>query len=203
MNTQWWYRQAAADEWTRLVQVVPPTGPVVSVDEAKRHLRIYHDDDNYDIVAMVAAAQAVIEGPQGIGIALSPQTWRLSLDHFPREIIIPLGPVTSIVSVTYKDTDNSQQTVSSLRYDLDANPVKIWPARDTAFPATYYEPGVVKTTFVCGYTTLPQDLRWAILLLVGGFYDNREAFTTSLKGLAELPLGVSSILDRYRVGRFA
>jgi uncharacterized phiE125 gp8 family phage protein len=60
----------------------------------------------------------------------------------------------------------------------------------------------VKVTFVCGYAELPQDLRWAILLLVGHFYQNREAVTTDLKAI-DLPMGVASILERHRVGRFA
>lgn len=190
------------NEWTRLVRTVPPASPVVSLAEAKRHLRVFHDDDDADITAMVAAAEAAIEGPYGIGIALSPQTWRLSLDHFPCEIIVPLGPVTAVTSVAYSDANGSPATVSGLRLDLDSSPLRIWPARDTAWPETYCEPGVVKITFSCGYATLPQDLRWAILLLVGHFYQNREAVTTDLKAV-DLPMGVASILERYRVGRFA
>ncbi|PDS97525.1 hypothetical protein CO659_12735 [Rhizobium sp. S9] len=190
------------NEWTRLVRTVPPASPVVSLPEAKRHLRVLHDDDDADIQAMVAAAEAAIEGPNGIGIALSPQTWRLSLDHFPCEIIVPIGPITAVTSVAYTDSSGSPATVSGLRYDLDESPMRIWPARDTAWPETYCEPGVVKVTFVCGYATLPQDLRWAILLLVGHFYEHREAVTTDLKAI-DLPMGVASILERYRVGRFA
>jgi uncharacterized phiE125 gp8 family phage protein len=205
------------NEWTRLVRTVAPTGPAVSVDEAKRHLRIYHDDDNDDIEAMIAAAQAAIEGPNGIGIVLMPQTWRLSLDSFYEthgfarrhefcgrgEIIVPLGPVTSVVSVTYRDANDVDQPITGLRYDLDESPLRIWPARDTAWPIVWREPGAVKVTFECGFAELPQDLRWAILLLVGHYYEDREAISTDQKGLAEIPLGVSSILERYRVGRVA
>lgn len=190
------------NEWTRLVRTVPPASPVVSLPEAKRHLRVFHDDDDADIQAMVAAAEAAIEGPYGIGIALSPQTWRLSLDHFPCEIIVPLGPITSVTSVSYTDANGTPVSVTGLRFDLDSSPLRIWPARDTAWPETYCEPGAVKITFVCGYATLPQDLRWAILLLVGHFYEHREAVTTDIKAI-DLPMGVASILERYRVGRFA
>jgi len=188
--------------WTRLVRTVAPASPVLSLPEAKRHLRVLHDDDDDDIMAMIAAAIDAIEGPSGIGIALSPQTWRLSYDHFPCEIIVPLGPVTAVTSVSYTDRNGSPQTVPSLRFDLDESPLRIWPARDTSWPEIYCEPGAVKITFVCGYPELPQDLRWAILLLVGHFYQNREAVTYDLKAM-DLPMGVSSILERYRVGRFA
>lgn len=190
------------NEWTRLVRTVAPASPVVSLAEAKRHLRVLHDDDDVDIEMMVAAATACIEGPNGIGIALSPQTWRLSLDGFPCEIIVPLGPVTDVTSVSYVDGNGTPATVSGVRFDLDESPLRIFPARDTPWPSTYCEPGAVKVTFACGYTELPADLRAAILLLVGHFYEHREAVTTDLKAI-ELPMGVTSILERYRVGRFA
>lgn len=190
------------NEWTRLVRTQAPASPVVSVVEAKRHLRVFHDDDDADIEAMVASAEAAIEGPTGIGVALSPQTWRLSLDRFPCEIIVPLGPVTAVTSVGYVDANGSDATVTGLRFDLDSSPLRIWPARGTAWPSATCEPGAVKVTFVCGYVDLPKDLRWAILLLVGHLYENREAVTTDLKAV-DLPMGVSSILERYRVGRFA
>lgn len=173
----------------------------MTLAEAKRYLRVFHDDDDDDITSMIAAAEASIEGPNGIGIALLSQTWRLSLDHFPCEIIVPLGPVTGVTSVTYRDDAGADQSVSGLRYDLDQQPLRIWPARDTSWPSVACEPGAVKITFECGYQTLPQDLRWALLLLVGHFYENREAVAEG--GLSELPQGVASILERYRVGRVA
>lgn len=189
------------NEWTRLVRAVAPAGPAVTLAEAKRHLRVFHDDDDADITSMIAVAEASIEGPNGIGIALLPQTWRLSLDHFPCEIVVPLGPVTAVTSVTYRDGAGVEQSVSGPRYDLDQQPLRIWPARDTSWPSVAREPGAVKVTFVCGHQTLPRDLRWALLLLVGHFYENREAVADG--GLTELPLGVASILERYRVGRVA
>ncbi|MBD9542943.1 phage head-tail connector protein [Ensifer sp. ENS04] len=190
------------NEWTRLVRTVAPTEPTVSLVDAKKHLRVFHDDDDSDIEAMVAAAEAAIEGPNGIGIALMPQTWRLSLDHFPCEIVVPLGPVTNVVSVTYKDASGDPVAVPSTRYDLDSSPLRIWPARDTSWPSIYCEPGAVKVTFACGFAELPADLVWAVKLLVGHFYENREAVTTDLKAI-DLPMGVASILERYRVGRVA
>ena len=189
------------NEWTRLVRTEAPTQPIVSVVEAKKHLRVFHDDDDSEIEAFIFAATAMIEGPNGIGIALSNQPGRLSLEYFPCEIVVPLGPVSSLISVSYKDANGDNQSVSGLRYDLDAQPLKIWPARDTSWPEIYCEPGAVKVTFECGYEELPADLRAAVLLLVGHLYENREAVADNK--LAELPMGVATILERYRVGRVA
>jgi len=190
------------NEWSRLVRTVEPAAPVISLAEAKRHLRVLHDDDDDDITELVEVATAAIEGPNGIGVALTPQTWRLSLDHFPCEIVIPLGPVTSISSIAYTGVDGNSATVSTWRADLDQQPVRVWPARDAVWPSLLCEPGAVKVTFVCGHTATPADLKAAIKLLVGHFYEHREAVTTDLKAV-DLPMGVDAILNRYRVGRFA
>jgi len=190
------------NEWSRLVRTVEPAAPVISLAEAKRHLRVLHDDDDADIAELVEVATAAIEGPNGIGVALSPQTWRMSLDQFPCEITVPLGPVTEISSIAYTDANGDPATVSSWRADLDAQPLKIWPARNAVWPSLVCEPGAVKVTFVAGFTKTPPDLKAAMKLLVGHFYENREAVTTDLKAV-DLPMGVDAILNRYRVGHFA
>lgn len=191
------------NEWSRLKLVTPPASPVVSLPEAKKQCRCeYHTDDDAYLVDLVAAATAFIEGPDGIGVALSPQTWRLSLDCFPCEIRIPLGPVSAIGSVAYTDSSGDPATVLEWRVDLDTQPCRLWPARDAAWPSVTHEPGAVKVTFTTGYTACPADLKHAVRLIVGHLYEHREAVTTDIKSM-ELPMGVQHILDRYRVGRFA
>lgn len=189
-------------EWNRLKLITPAESTAVSLAEAKRHLRVLHDEDDDVISLAIEAATASIEGPNGIGICLMPQSWRLSLDHFPCEINIPLGPVTAITSISYTDADGDPATVSSWRTDFDSQPTKVRPARDTAWPSIVCEPGAVRVLFVAGYADVPADLKWALLFTIGHFYENRESVTTDLKTV-ELPLGIASILERYRVGRVA
>lgn len=187
-------------EWTRLVRTVAPD-PVVTLVEAKKHLRILHSDDDEEILDIIAAAQAQIEGPNGIGIALAPQTWRMSLDYFPCEIIVPLGPVTAINSITYTKEDGTAGSTDRWRVDIDSQPCRLWPPYDESWPVSRCEPGAVKVTFTTGYASVPADLRAAVKLLVGHLYENREATTDA--SMTELPMAVSSILNRYRVGRVA
>lgn len=191
------------NEWSRLKLVTAPASPVVSLPEAKKQVRAeYHTDDDTYLTGLVAVATAFIEGPNGIGVALSPQTWRLSFDCFPCEIRIPLGPVSAITSIGYVDSEGDDALVVDWRVDFDTQPCRLWPARDVAWPAVTHEPGAVKVTFVTGYTVCPADLKHAVLLIVGHLYEHREAVTSDVKA-DELPMGVQNILDRYRVGRFA
>lgn len=180
-------------QWNRLTRVTPPADTVVSIDTAKAHLQIDHDDDDELIEALIRAAEAYVEGPKGIGIALLPQTWRLSLDRFSGSITIPLGPVREIVSIT---ADGETVDPASYAYDLDSTPLKIVP--NGSWPSVS-APGAVKVTFTVGYDAddVPWDIRAAILLLIAHLHRNREA--TSDKAMSEVPFGVQSVLDRYRV----
>lgn len=191
-------------EWSRLQLVTPPASPVVGLTEAKRRMRVFHDEEDEDIAAMIASAEAHIEGPNGCGIALMPQTWRLSLDGFPRgargEIIVPLGPVTAIESIEYTDANGDAQSVDEWRVDLDTQPCRIWPARDTCWPTAACEPGAVKVKFTCGFSQVPEDLRTAVLLLAGHWFENREAAVSDAG--RELRFGVTAVIEKYRAGRF-
>lgn len=190
------------NNWQRLVRVTAPVAPVVTLAEIKKHCRAeYFTDDDAYLAELVEVATAYVEGPNGIGICLLPQSWRLSLDYFPCEIVIPLGPVTAITGIAYTDSAGDPATLLTWRADFDASLCRIWPARDEAWPVSTLHPGAVKVTFTAGYSVVPADLKAAIKLLVGNLYENREA-TTETK-ITDLPLGVSAILERYRVGRVA
>lgn len=189
------------NEWSRLVRTVAPASPVITLAEAKKHLRVYHNDDDADIAELVEAATASIEGPNGIGVALMSQTWRLSLDYFPRQIVVPLGPVSQIVGIEYVREDGTTGTATSWRVDFDSQPCRIWPPYDESWPVSRCEPGAVKVTFTAGFAVVPSDLKAALKLIVGHLYEHREAVTPD--AAKDLPMGVSSILERYRVGRVA
>jgi uncharacterized phiE125 gp8 family phage protein len=55
----------------------------------------------------------------------------------------------------------------------------------------------ITVRIVCGYSAVPEPLRLAMLLLIGHWWTNRDAVTTN--SLAELPLGVDSLMGPYRV----
>ncbi len=186
--------------WTNLTRTVAPTLPVVTVADAKAQLRILHDDDDALIERLIEVATATIEGPTGIGRVMRPQTWRMTLNGFPcREITIPLTPVTGIVSITFRSTaTGSPLTINSALYvaDLDQRPAVIRPV-DSWPSADLTTPGSVKVTFTAGSDDMPTDLIHAVLMMVAHLYENPEAVTDRV--VREVPLGVQSILNRYRV----
>lgn len=182
--------------WDRLVCVTPPTVAPLDLAAAKEHLRVDADDDSADLQQLLDAAVGTIDGPNGIGIALCPQTWRLSLDRFPALIVLDLGPVLSVSSVKYLDGAGVLQTLdpSAYRVDLDQSPAVIAPVRGTCFPPVLCQPGAVKVEFVAGYETVPPLLIAAIKFILRAMYDDPNA---------EIPPGAQRILDRFAVGTVA
>lgn len=170
--------------WNSLTRIEAPE-PSISVEDVKRHLAIAHADEDMLLGTLIDAATAYIDGPNGAGIALTKQAWRLTLDHLPRCFRLPMQPVTHIRSIKV-----GGELLSSDHYDFDEDlgelSIKGW------------HHGRVKIDFEAGYTDIPADLKHAVRMIVGHLYNNREA--TSNVVIHDVPMAVSSILNRYRVG---
>ncbi|AGB71026.1 head-tail connector protein [Rhizobium tropici] len=218
-------------DWSRLTRLQAPETSPIDLDTAKQHLRIFHDDEDQHIQLLVDAVVAFVEGPDGIGLALTPQKWRLSLDSFySRNLIngfspaygygaayldvgaiysaisIPLGPTTSVEQVLYTDDAGATHVVSPADYivDVESSPARISPVYGGMWPITINYPGAVKVDFTAGFSETPADLKAALLLLLGHWFENRDTVVAGERAAAvEVPFTVDAILNKYRVGRFA
>lgn len=187
--------------------VTAPAVPLLSVAEAKAHLRVDHDDDDVLIEGLIDAATAHLDGWSGIlGRCLVNQTWEESFSCFPRgdRLRFRLWPVVSISSVTYRDADDAEQTLSAALYAgpladgagayLALNDGEVWPS-------TYTRDDAVTVTYVAGHgaaaSDVPAAIRHAALLMIGHWYAQREAVSAAGQS-AEVPIGVSALLAPYR-----
>lgn len=187
----------------RLKLITDPAEEPVSLTEAKAHLRVDIDDDDTFIASLITAAREYVEG--AAHRAFVTQTWRLNLDEWPGddEIELPRPPLQSVTSITYKDSDGTTTTWSSSEYevDTDSEPGRVKLAYGYSWPsATLAATNPIKITFVAGYgdaEDVPQKWKQAILLLLGHWYENREA---TIAGTIQrsIPLAVDSLiwLDR-------
>lgn len=193
----------------RPVLITSPAIQPVTLAEAKLHLRVDHNDEDALIESLIRAVTEHLDGWTGIlGRCLVEQVWRQDHDRFAREMIIPLGPVIAVQSVTWRDPVGQLSTVPSGSYDLrtdEAGSTIIRFDTDYAFPANLHESRAVAITFRAGYetnpgppatSTVPDPLKVAILLLVGHWYQNREA--VSAAGMASLPFAVEALITPYR-----
>jgi uncharacterized phiE125 gp8 family phage protein len=184
-----------------------PAVPVLSTAEAKAHCRIDGSDDDTLVADLIEAARAHLDGYSGIlGRCLVNQSWSVSLSGFPGGDIIrlPLGDAQSVTSITYFDSDGAGQTFGASNYRLHTDAFgpyirlvdgKNWAGTDTRDDA-------VTVTWVAGYgpaaSNVPQGIRQAMLLLIGHWYEGREAVTVGVAA-AVIPLGVQALLAPYRL----
>lgn len=162
--------------------VTPPAAELVSVAEARAHLRVDHTHEDVLVAGWIAAARTHCE--QILRKAIGTQTLRLTVDRFPPcgPLRLPRPPLQSVTSVSYRDADDASQTWSSSLYlvQADAEPAEIEPAVGESWPTIGERSGAVQVLYVAGYTatTLPATVRQAMLLLVGHWYESRSAVLT-------------------------
>ena len=85
-----------------LTRLAPAPVAPVDLARAKAHLNVFHDDDDAVISALIDAATAHLDGPDGwLGRALEEQVWKLAADGFPDgALALPVVPVVSVDSIT-------------------------------------------------------------------------------------------------------
>lgn len=188
-----------------LVRITPPALWPIDLDDAKRQLRIAHNQADTAIEAKIKSATLRIEN--WLERTLLEQTWRLTLDDFPEAgcpIILPRPRLMEVESIEYVDADDADQTLDAGDYDfnLDEEPAAIYPTDGDAtagevWPVTNERPGNVVITYTAGYgqdrADVPDDIREAIRQLTTILYERPESG-------GEMPPDLQAMLMPYRVG---
>ena len=169
--------ESADVKWSDLTLNTPAASSLVSVAEAKAHLRVDHNVDDALIGSLIEVAVGAVEGPNGYGLALQAQTW--SFQTYKQEERIPLHPVINITSVT--DADDEEMAWNLWRDIVEIEEVGVKP---------------YTVTFTAGYATVPTILKHAVLMMVAHLYHDREGAQDSE------PKGFERIMNKFRVGRF-
>lgn len=219
-----WREDSLARASLRVVQ--QPTVEPVDLEEAATHLNIdgylvgsppetmYPDAAGSAMLsALIVAAREYVEGLSGC--MLAPQVLELGFrdfsfsDSWGDGISLRTWPVTGIESVSYYDTDNVLQVLDDSNYFLDSfiGPARLHLSAAGAWPSTYSRPNAVRVRFQAGFDArgssptdnqIPESLRSAVLLMLGHLYANREAIIVGTIA-SELPLGITALVQRYRV----
>ena len=173
----------------------------LSLGEAREHLRVDHFDDDGVISGCILAARQHIENVTGLALATS--AWMMTLDAFPdtnESILLFREPLQSVASVQYYNSAGTLTTWSSAEYEVDlySTPPRLRVRDGYSWPSTKDVLSAVQINFVTGYSnisTVPQPIMHAMRLLVGHFYENREATGAALSAL---PFAVDALLAPYR-----
>lgn len=205
-----------------LRRLVAPTDTVVTLEEAKAHIRVDHAAED-DLIAKLLEA-AIDTCADSAGRAFNPTSYEWSGGCWPAcgFVDLPLAPVQSVVGVSYVDEAGDQidlteetdwkwiSTSAGARVRFSPDFSGAWPTLGSDFDADGRQ---VRIEFVAGYELpddvdyetsgeliLPGQARSAILLTLGHLYANRESVIIG-KSAIELPLGALHLLNQIRIYR--
>ncbi len=187
-----------------------PASEPVSLPEAKLHLRVETSDDDDLIRGLIVTARTNIET---LSLhQLITQTWDWVMDAFPGASVIelPLAPLQSVTGIYYTPYGGSELTFAATNYLVDTYsiPGRIVLKRDKSWPGDdLVDANGVKIRFVAGFgEAAAVDIRavQAMKLLIGHYYENREAVFMGRTTPDLLPQGVTALCYdlRMRMKRF-
>lgn len=170
------------------VLVTPPSDVVVSVADLKMHLRIDASFEDGHIEALELAAVAHFDGWRGVlGRAIMPQSWSQDFDDWGNlKLLLP--DVSGVTVIGIKDGVETAATTAVL-------------CRDMAGFYVVADGDAADTVRVTYTAALPVEqlpaVQMAVKLLVGHWYQNREAVTEGT--LSAAPMAVTALLAPLRV----
>ncbi len=195
-----------------LQQVIAPATDPITLGEARQHCRITMVEDDGLLVGYLIAARTHVE--THLRRALITQTWDFTIDHdWPQErragvlrdqIVLPKAPLQSVTSISYVDTAGNVQVLAANQYLVDATGLqgRIDPAYGVTWPTVREQLAAITVRIVCGYGSnpgdVPESIRQAMLLLIGHWYENREAVNVG-NIVSEMPMAVEALLFPHRV----
>lgn len=185
----------------------PPAAYPVTLTQAKLHLRLavdaagavaYTAEDDL-LNGIIAAATGYAES--FLRRALITTEFTSYLDGWTREVVLPFPPLQSIEDFTYADKDGIEEDFTGYTVDIPGNRVVI----DERPSVMLRDVNPIAITYEAGYgdagADVPGPIKQAILLLIGHYYQNREASVIGVS-VATLPQAVDALLWPYRDLRF-
>ncbi|XYD07432.1 hypothetical protein R1A27_20190 [Methylobacterium sp. NMS12] len=152
--------------------VITPAEPLVTVDDAKIWAPVLGEDSEARVTALLRAAQAAIEAPNGwLGRALGMQVLEARFDCFRDPcLFLPYPPLREVKSLTYRDAAGEDQEVaiSDLRVlGVGTTAGSIAPIGAQGWPVTEAGPEAVRVQYSAGYAAADQEaapIRHAVVL---------------------------------------
>jgi|688.fasta_scaffold39623_4 uncharacterized phiE125 gp8 family phage protein len=188
------------------IQTSQPGALAVNLIDLKNHLRLTTSDEDPLLTLYLRAATATVESKTRR--VLVSRTYRLELEEFPGadEIILPVGPVSTVASVQYRDRGGDLQTLDPEKYFLDVTPTlgRVVRKEGVTWPDTQVNrPDGVRVSFTAGYGSsymaIPEALRFVVMLMASHFYTNRVPVDVGGSAGQEIPLLLCYAMDSYKI----
>ena len=181
----------------------PPVETPITLADVKNHCRVDDSgDDDMLLTGLILAATSHLDGWVGVlGRCLVTQDWKREFDCWA-VFELPLEPVQSITSITYFDSAGVVQTVDASVYELQVRATRsvVGCRANQSWPRADFAKGPVTVVWRAGYggrIDVPYAIKQAMLLLIGHWYEHREAAIVGTIA-AELPIAVAALIAPFR-----
>lgn len=159
-----------------LTQLAAFTGEdILPLADAKDHLNITAGDTDHDAVIEAFRDDAISWAEGYTGFSFQSRQFLWSVDRFCKRIALPRGPVSSVDSVKYYDSEGTDTTIDAGDYVLGNNIVA--PASDASWPIPDGRPGGVRVTFTAGFEAaedIPRYLLASAKLAMTALFEDRD-----------------------------
>jgi uncharacterized phiE125 gp8 family phage protein len=180
---------------------------VITTADAKDHLRVDNSDEDSLIDRLVLASIDAIEAR--IRSSMVPASLILLAPRFPTcagYFALPRAPVRSITSITYVDSDGTQQTMDGSDYVLngDEKPATVGLSDPSSVPwptDLASRRDAVRIRYEAGPATIndvSDSLVAATMLMIGHLYENRQAVVTGTIA-TKVPDAVEALIARHQI----
>jgi hypothetical protein len=160
----------------------------VTLAEAKEYARIDGFSEDALITSLIKMARTHCESYIGKSIVL--KTVTIDSFTFPYQFQMPYGPLTNEANISKCVTIDENNVETPLQYRVNAG---LFPKLFILGGAQSYK---FKLVYSAGFTTVPEDIKLAIKMMVNTLYERREDFS-DLQAI-ESPLGVKALLMPYK-----
>lgn len=171
----------------QLAETAPVTEPV-TLAEAKDYARIDGSTEDTLITSLIKVARLHCES--FTGKSLIAKTVTVTSFTFPYQFQLPYGPLLAENNITKCVTIDQNDVETNLNFEVNLG---LYPKLFILGGNQSYK---FKLVYTAGFTTVPEDIKLAIKMLVNTLYERREDFS-DLQAI-ESPLGVKALLMPYK-----
>jgi hypothetical protein len=161
----------------------------VTLAEAKEYARIDGFNEDTLITSLIKMARIHCESYIGKSIVL--KTVTIDSFTFPYQFQMPYGPLTNEANISKCVTIDENNVETPLQYRVNAG---LFPKLFILGGAQSYK---FKLVYTAGFTTVPDDIKLAIKMMVNTLYERREDVIIG-SIVADFPLGVKALLMPYK-----
>jgi uncharacterized phiE125 gp8 family phage protein len=181
--------------------LTPPAEEPLALADAKTWLKLDQDADDDLVRALIVAARLQVEAVTGR--LMVTQTWRLTLDAWPCDAVVPV-PLVPLAGLSAAEVVGADGAATALDLDTITVDTASRPARllvGTRPPARAF--AGIHFDLTAGYgaaADVPAPFVQAMRSLIAHWYENRNLLAAPGAD-AQMPLAVTAMLAPHRVVR--